>query len=206
MNGNLNTVFNRGADPTMRGTRRPTDTTRRLLVGGVTTGPCRPHYGFSRRGLRRLTTSVGRFNIIRPMIIHGGNEDCRLITNRHHLHTTNLTKLAGIPTVIGSCSSTGVVRVTLVRGVRHRSLGPVRRTRNLHHLVRRFGLARRRATRGMNHDHDTIAGVLHLLGLPRRMRGRVVGNILAVNRTGRLLKLPGARRVYRITRTVVTGN
>lgn len=83
----------------------------RLGLSSVKPGTRRPHAVFSRSRLGRLSTSVGRINILRPVIIHGHPTDqvtttgttgrsrarsdagpftnrlsdpCRLVVNRHH--------------------------------------------------------------------------------------------------------------------------
>ncbi len=95
--------------------------------------------------------------------------------------------------MIGSTSGRRLVRVTLVRGLRHRSLGPIRRTFNCHSLVSTFNLARRRITAHVNGSHATIAGTLHLLGLGSGRLRTLHGNLVATNRTEALVAIRSGR-------------
>lgn len=104
--------------------------------------------------------------------------------------------------MVGGLAGRRVVRVSLVRGVRERSLGPVRRTLTCGHLLRRFGLGRSSITREMSGDEATIAGSVHLLGLGRGMRRVIVSRVLAANRTETLLKVRSRGRRCIMTRRV----
>lgn len=150
-----------------------------------------------------LTRSVGRRNIIRPVVMEGGSDKCRLVTNRHHLETTRLTKLIRVPTLIHSCDSRRATRVTLVRGLRHRSLGPLRRKLTCRQVVDRCRFARRGVTGLVNGDHSCIAGVVQLLRLSRRMGDLLLRQGLATKRTHPLLKLRAPTRRVALTHQVI---
>lgn len=76
--------------PSMGTSRGGTTPGRRVLrtkpvvigVGGIRPGQRRPQGSFSRSTLVRLTSSVGRFNMLRPVLIRGGGSCCRVVTNR----------------------------------------------------------------------------------------------------------------------------
>lgn len=168
----------------------------RVRLSGVAIGPGRPHRRFSPITLRRLTSSVSRVNVVRPVALHGlDSSRCRVVTNRHHFHTSRLTKLADVPTCVHATSSRGIVRVTLVRGVRHRSLGSMRVTLTCRRLLRRCKLARRHLDRHINGGHAAVTGCLHLLGLPTPIRVKLRGGRVSVKRTHTLMALnsPGLR-------------
>lgn len=93
-----------------------------------------------------------------------------------------------------------VIRVSLVRGVRERGLGPVRRTVTCGELLGRFGLGRSRITRQISGDEATIAGSVELLGLGSEIRRVVVSSVVDANRTETLLTVRSRRR-----RCVLTG-
>lgn len=168
----------------------------RVRLDGVSIGPGRPHHRFSPITLRRLTSSVTRVNVVRPVALHRlDRSSCRVVTKRHHCHTSVRTKLGSVPTCVHATSSRGMVRVTLVRGVRHRSLGSLRVTLTCRRLLRRCTLARRQLDRHMKGGHAAVTGCLHLLGLPTRVRMTLGGHRVSVKRTHTLLSLssPGAR-------------
>ncbi len=57
----------------------------RVSVRGVIPGPGRPHQSFSARDLGRLSSSVHRVNVIRPVALHGVSSNAfRVVTNRQH--------------------------------------------------------------------------------------------------------------------------
>lgn len=113
-----------------------------------------------------------------------------------------MTKVGRVPIVVGGLAERRVVRVSLVRGVRERSLGPVRRTLTFGQLLARFGLGRSRMTRQISGDEATIAGTVQLLGLGRGMRRVIVSRVLAAKRTHTLLKVRSRRRRCVVTRGV----
>lgn len=168
----------------------------RVRLSGVSMGPGRPHHRFSPVTLRRLTSSVTRVNVVRPVALHGlGRSSCRVVTNREQCETSVLTNLGAVPTCVHATSSRGIVRVTLVRGVRHRSLGSLRVTLTCRRLVRRCRLARRHLDRHVNGGQAAVTGCLHLLGLPTPVRMTLGGGRVSVKRTHTLLALrsPGGR-------------
>lgn len=201
LNGNFRTLVRSGAVSSRlkRGTA--------LSVGSVRPGHNRPEGAFDRRSLSRLTSDVERRKILRPLLMElVPSNDCHLITNRHHFHTTELTKLCRIPIAIHRVASRRRDIFTLVRGLRHRSLGTMRRTRNVGALVSAFNFARRRTTRGLKGSHATIAGSLELLGLPSDINSLLGSNGVSVNRTETLLTIRSRTRVGDVTSAVIGGN
>lgn len=143
----------------------------RVPVVGVEPGGTRPHGAFSRARLTTLSTSVDRGNVLRPLSIEGvSTTRCRLITNRHHLETSILTKLQGIPYVILGYSRGRSTVCTLLRGLRQDSLNVFRRTHKVSGLVEHCNLARRRTTGQLNGDRSAVTGGLELLHLACRRR------------------------------------
>lgn len=174
-----------------------------LDVSRVIEGPGRPEGAFSRSGLTRLTSSVERGNILRPVLIEEGNRGCRVITNRHHCRTDGLTKLGRVPTIIHRVSSSGMFRLTLVRGLRESSLSPVRRTGNCGRLLADQDLARRRLTGVLSGSHSTVTGALELVSLPMRIRRVVRRKLLATNRTHTVLTIPSRRKEVGLTGGII---
>lgn len=173
---------------------------RRVPLSRVHPGPCRPQGAFSSSALQRLTSSVVLGNIVRPIVLHRSDiGNCRVVTNRHHIHTSHLTNGAAVPTVIHRFSRATVVRITVLRGLRQRSLAPLRRTRNCRALVGGLGLARISITRQLNGDHPCVTGRLHLLGLPRSIGKVLRRKLVSVKRTHALLNLGSRSLVDRLT-------
>lgn len=185
-------------------------TTRILLLprSDVLPGPSRPEGQFSCSRLRNLTRDVQRGKVLRPMAIHeeasNGGIGFRLITNRHELHTTELIKLAGVPTVRASTSRGDSTILSLVRGLRQRSLGFFRRTRTIRELIRGCSVDHRRTTSGLNETRSALSGGLELLQLPRRVQCAVRGTKLARHRTETLLALRGSIRHRETLRVVAS--
>lgn len=160
-------------------------------------GPCRPHGRFDDRRVLKLTSSVRRGNILRPLLTQqvGGDSCCRLVTKRQQLQTSVLTGLRAIPYVILSYSCRSDTIVSVLRGVRQTGLGFFRRTLTVTRLRRRFKLARRRVNGGLNGDRSTLSGGLHLLQLPTSIQCCVRGRKLARHRTQTLLGISSPRIV-----------
>lgn len=179
---------------------------RRVRLATVQPGPCRPQHAFSRTTLRRLTTSVGRSNIFRPVVLQRPSPSlghCRIVTNRQHFQTSGLTNGAAVPTVMQAVDSSRVVRITILRGLRHRSLAPLRRTRTCRSLVSHLRLARTRITRGLNGDQPCVTGCLQLLKLPRPIGSVLRSRHLSVKRTHALLKLGSRQTLIGLTRHTI---
>lgn len=189
---------------------RATATSRaiiRLGLSSVESGPCRPHGAFSRADLSRLSSSVEGRNIFRPVVIHrSGISKCRVVTKRHHCHTSGVTGEAAVPTVIHSLGRRRVVRVTILRGLRERSLAPLRRTRTCGALVRGLGLARTRISRHLKGSHPCVTGCLHLLDLPGTIGSFLRGNDLSVKRTEALLSMGSGGGLITLTRGAIGRN
>lgn len=78
-----------GAESTIMGGSGPargSDPTTRQLIGvsDMRPGLGRPEERFSRSTLLRLSRSVGRCNILRPLLMSSGGSCFRVVTNRHH--------------------------------------------------------------------------------------------------------------------------
>lgn len=168
-----------------------------MTARGLLPGPCRPQGRFGDRRLLDLTRSVGRGKVLRPLLTErvGGDSCCRVVTNRHQLHTTVLTGLTAIPYLVISYSCRRSTICSVLRGVRHSSLDFFRRTRTVGRVRGRFNLARRRVTGELNGDRDTLSGGLHLLQLPTSIQCFVSGRNLARHRTETLLELRSRGRV-----------
>lgn len=148
---------------------------------------------------------MGICKVLRPVAIERGSSGCRLVTKREEFETTGLTGLRTIPTVVGGVSSRSSTILTLLRGLRERSLGFVRRTVNCRGLVGRRRFARRRLTRGLNGGRSAVTGGLEVLELPGDMGVGLMRGGLARERTETLLGLPARRLVGRILSGMVGG-
>lgn len=179
---------------------------RRIGVGSVHPGPCRPHGIFRGRTVRRLGRSVLRRKVLRPVVIHGDVGNCRVMIKRHHCQTTGRTGLREIPIIVQRLGRRRVVRLTILRGLRHRSLAPVRRTTTCRLLVRGLGIARRRLTGHLKGDEPRVTGRVHLLSLPPGVRNLVSSKGVSVNRNETLLNLQGGRGLRTLIRGAIGSN
>ncbi len=166
-------------------------------------GPTRPHGRFPLRKLIRLTRDVDRGKVLRPLAMAFARKGPILVTKRQQLHTTHVTNLQRMPYIRVAISRRAERILTLIRGLRQRSVGYFRITSNVGQLVASYRLARYRITAQLNCSRSTITGGLHLLHLtPRRQRVLLTTN-LARHRTHTLLQL-SATTTHQLTLTHVT--
>lgn len=172
-----------------------------ISITGVRPDGCGPHGHFSRANLSRLTRDVGRRNMLRPVAIHPvtSASHCRVIFNRHECHTSIVTNLRRIPTVVSRLSSRRTRRVTIARGLRHGSIAPARRTGTCGRLVSDKERAMRALSILFNGDRGCVHAQLGFSALVPRLTRLLSTSIVAVDITSRVYQCKRSIR-HRICR------
>lgn len=143
-------------------------------MGGLVPGPGGPHESIN--SIARLTSDVGRRNLRRTLIIAPSRRRrnrhlFHIIVNRHHLTTYGLTNLRSIPYIIHRLSTGARHRLVLIRGYRHSSLAPLRRTSKCRNLLS-LNIGINRLTSGANHDRSFIHNQLQVTQVPTSIHSK----------------------------------
>lgn len=159
-----------------------------ITLVGVRPDGCGPHGRFSRTDLTRLTRDVHRRKMLRPVNIHPviSASHFRVVFKRHECHTTLVTRLARVPTIVLRISSRATTRVTIARGLRHGSIAPVRRTGTCRGLVRDNHCSIRSLTIRFNGGRGCVHAHLGFMSLVPRVTRLLRGSRVAVDMTDRV--------------------
>lgn len=137
-------------------------------MGDLVPGPSGPHGSIN--SIARLTSDVERRNLRRTLIMapsrrRRNRHVFHIIVNRHHLTTYGLTNLRSIPYIIHRLSIGARHRLVLIRGYRHSSLAPLRRTSKCRNLLS-LNTGINRLTSGAKHDRSFIHNHLEVTHVP----------------------------------------
>lgn len=143
-------------------------------MGDLVPGPGGPHGSIN--SIARLTSDVGRRKLRRTLIMapsrrRRNRHVFHIIVNRHHLTTYGLTNVRQIPYIIHRLSVGARHRLVLIRGYRHSSLAPLRRTSKCRNLLS-LNTNINRLTTGAKHDRSFIHNQLEVTHVPTSIHSK----------------------------------
>lgn len=146
------------------------------------------HGAFGSTSLRRLTRDVQRIKILRTVTMHPhARNNCRVVCNRHHCHTSLLTKTGAVGTTMcGGMASSRTRSVSLDRGLRHRRMHPARRTETFGQLLRGKQCSVCSLTKHFKQDRGCVCAQLGLGRLCTPINRLLSGRAVAVDMTRRV--------------------
>lgn len=188
--------------------RKSSDSSARVLKVNpnlIDPNPQQPRTVFKPQDLENLCDSVRTNGIIQPLIVakQATGNRYMLIAGERRLRAALAAKLEFVPVILRDVSSEELLRVALIENIQRSDLNIIEEAVAYEKLINDYGLTQEQCAQRVGKDRSTIANLLRVLSLPKRVQDDLSSGQLTFGHAKVLLSLDSEALILRARELIV---
>lgn len=163
-----------------------------IPLAELESNPLQPRHQFDQSALEELAATIRVHGVLTPVVVRRSPRGYQVVAGERRVRAARLAGLTRVPAVIREASNAQALEMALVENLQREDLNPVEAAEAYRRLTEEFGLTQEEVAQRVGRDRSSVANVLRLLRLPRRLREDVASGTLSEGHARALLGLEKA--------------
>jgi len=139
--------------------------------------------------LEPLVNSVRTHGVIQPLLVRRTESGYQIVAGERRWRAAQKAGLEVVPVVVRDADEDDMLALALVENLQRKDLNPIEKARAFKSLLERFSLTQAEAAKRLGMDRSTVANMLRLLELPKRIQDCVSRGTISMGHARALLGL-----------------
>ncbi len=157
----------------------------------IAPNPYQPRVQTDGPELDSLVDSVRTHGVIQPLLVRRMGSGYQLVAGERRWRAAKRADLLTVPVVVRDADEDDMLALALVENLQRKDLNPIEKARAFKALQERFSLTQAEAAKRLGTDRSTVANMLRLLELPKRIQDHVSRGTISMGHARALLALSG---------------
>ncbi len=165
--------------------------------------PDQPRQNMDETKLRELAQSMTEHGIVQPILARRVGSRFQIVAGERRWRAAQRAGLKSVPVIVRDVDDRQVLEIALVENIQREQLNPMEEAGAYRRLVGELGYSHERVAERVGKDRSTVANLLRLLQLPRRVRRLIEERKLSPGHARPLLALASAEIQTEIAEHIV---
>ncbi len=148
-----------------------------------------PRETFNQESLRELADSIKEKGFIQPLIVRANKGEYELIAGERRLKAAKILQLKEVPAIIKDASDIDALELSIIENIQRENLNPMDQAKAYKRLLDEFNMTQEDVSETIGKDRATIANILRLLRLPRKIQEYVSRGTISMGHARAMLSL-----------------
>jgi len=168
-------------------------------IDSISPNPYQPRQDFSDAELAELASSIKDKGVIQPILVSKTQDGFQLIAGERRWRAAQKAGLDTIPAWVKDASPAEALELALIENLQRKDLNPIEEASAYQELMQRFDLTQDALSARIGKDRSTIANLLRLLRLPKKVQQDLIDNRLTTGHARVLVSIesPSVQRTIR---------
>ncbi len=166
--------------------------------------PDQPRQNMDETKLGELAQSMTEHGIVQPIVARRVGSRFQIVAGERRWRAAQRAGLKSVPVIVRDVDDRQVLEIALVENIQREELNPIEEAGAYRRLVGELGYSQEQVAERVGKDRSTIANLLRLLRLPRRVRRLIEEQKLSSGHARPLLALAKAEMQTEIAELIVT--
>jgi ParB family chromosome partitioning protein len=190
--------------PSTRGAARPRDDYREVDVDQIRPNRQQPRRDFDEDGLEALARSLKNDGVIQPIAVRRLDDGrFEILAGERRWRAAQRAGLLKIPAVIHDVEDERLLEYALIENLQREELNPMEEAGAYRTLIDDLGLTQEDVARRVGRRRATVANILRLLTLPKKVQTRVRKGEISTGHAKALAALDGPGRQVEVADRIV---
>ncbi len=166
--------------------------------------PDQPRQHMDETKLGELAQSMMEYGIVQPIVARRVGSRFQIVAGERRWRAAQRAGLKSVPVIVRDVEDRQVLEIALVENIQREELNPIEEAGAYRRLVSELGYSQEQVAERVGKDRSTVANLLRLLRLPRRVRQLIEEQKLSPGHARPLLVLATAEMQTEIAEHIVT--
>lgn len=166
--------------------------------------PDQPRQNMDETKLGELAQSMTEHGIVQPILARRVGSRFQIVAGERRWRAAQRAGLKSVPVIVRDVEDRQVLEIALVENIQREELNPIEEAGAYRRLVGELGYSQEQVAERVGKDRSTVANLLRLLRLPRRVRQLIEEQKLSPGHARPLLVLATAEMQTEIAEHIVT--
>ncbi len=166
--------------------------------------PDQPRQNMDETKLGELAQSMTEHGIVQPILARRVGSRFQIVAGERRWRAAQRAGLKSVPVIVRDVDDRQVLEIALVENIQREELNPIEEAGAYRRLVSELGYSQEQVAERVGKDRSTVANLLRLLRLPRRVRQLIEEQKLSPGHARPLLVLATAEMQTEIAEHIVT--
>ena len=160
-----------------------------LLIDEIVPSRLQPRKYFDDQKCNELERSIRENGVLQPVIVQRSEKGYELVVGERRWRASKKSGLKKIPAIIREVTDTESLEIALIENLNRQDLNPIEEADGYNRLASDFGLTQEKIAKRMGKSRESVANIMRLVKLPRRVKEDMISERLAMGHARALLGL-----------------
>jgi ParB family chromosome partitioning protein len=171
----------------------------------ITPSPFQPRQKLRDRMLDELVESVRERGVLQPLLVRSTAQGYQLIAGERRWRAAQRAGLERVPVIVKDTAEPEAYELALIENIQRKDLNPIEEGEAYRRLQEEFNLSQEEIAKKIGKDRSTVANILRLLKLPKKVQEDLLEGVLTMGHARALLALPDSELQVQGRDAVVRG-
>jgi ParB family chromosome partitioning protein len=162
-----------------------------VSIAEIRTNKYQPRIEFNKEKLEDLINSIKEKGVVQPVLVRrvqeGGYE---LIAGERRLRAVKTLGHDKIPAIVRNVADIDMLELSLIENIQREELNAMEEAHAFQKFITDFNFTQDKIAKVLGKDRSTIANIIRLLGLPKKIQDFISRNMLTAGHAKAILALP----------------
>ena len=162
-----------------------------VSIAEIRTNKYQPRIEFNKEKLEDLINSIKEKGVVQPVLVRrvqdGGYE---LIAGERRLRAVKTLGHDKIPAIVRNVADIDMLELSLIENIQREELNAMEEAHAFQKFITDFDFTQDKIAKVLGKDRSTIANIIRLLGLPKKIQDFISKNMLTAGHAKAILALP----------------
>ncbi|MCX5679242.1 MAG: ParB/RepB/Spo0J family partition protein [Candidatus Omnitrophica bacterium] len=161
-----------------------------IPISQIRTNKYQPRTDFKQDKLNDLINSIREKGVVQPVLARKVRDGYELIAGERRLRAAKTLGLEKIPAILKNATDVDMLEISLIENIQRQELNSIEEAVAYQRLVTEFGFTQDAVAKVLGKDRSTVANVLRLLNLPKKIQGYISNGDISAGHAKAILALP----------------
>jgi len=174
-----------------------------LLIDEIVPNRLQPRKYFDDQKFNELEQSIRENGVLQPIIVQKGENGYELVVGERRWRASKKSGLKKIPAIIREVTDTESLEIALIENLNRQDLNPIEEADGYTRLASDFGLTQEKIAKRMGKSRESVANIMRLLKLPRRVKEDMISGKLTMGHARALLGLNSEKDIETLRQKII---
>jgi ParB family transcriptional regulator, chromosome partitioning protein len=174
-----------------------------IPISEIKTNKYQPRLEFNQEKLTDLMNSIKEKGVVQPVLVRKTPIGYELIAGERRLRAVKNLGIDKIPAIVKNVADLDMLELSLIENIQREELNAMEEAHAFQKFITDFNFTQERIATALGKDRSTIANIIRLLGLPKKIQDFISKNMITAGHAKAILSLSTEMDQLRLANLVV---
>jgi ParB family chromosome partitioning protein len=174
-----------------------------IPISQIAASKYQPRVEFNTEKLNELISSIKEKGVVQPILVRRSPAGYELIAGERRLRAVKSLGFEKIPAIVKNVTDVDMLEISLIENIQREELNAIEEANAFQRFISEFGFSQEKIAQALGKDRSTIANIIRLLGLPKKIQDCISKGAISEGHGRSLLSLPTENEQLRVCNLII---